>query len=46
MRLHRSRFSRLIVLSIALAAAAFAIRTRADETALDRYIAKPDPSYH
>ncbi len=46
MRLHRSRFSRLIVLSIALGTAAFAIPTRADETALDRYIAKPDPSYH
>jgi PhoPQ-activated pathogenicity-related protein len=46
MHLHRSRFSRLIVLSIALGTAAFAMRTRADETALDRYIAKPDPSYH
>ena len=46
MRLHRSRFSRLIVLAIALGIAAFAIPARAEETALDRYIAKPDPSYH
>lgn len=50
MRCHRSRFARLAALSLTLCVAAFlatrAASARAEETALDRYIAKPDPSYH
>jgi PhoPQ-activated pathogenicity-related protein len=49
MRLHHSHFSRLAVLSLIMCAAGVAAlpaSLRAEETALDRYVAKPDPSYH
>ena len=40
-----SRHSVRLALSALLAALALAISASAQETALDRYIAKPDPSY-